>query len=346
MGPCGVRPGEQVKRQIMPAGAGPLLRRYPRFSSRNVDEVQALMHGDGLGFDVHPRDARSLDLVSRGVLLPGSWIGYIRYGAPGVVWTPPGCQQPDSFWALFPIHGHSEIMTKTGGYECSPTRSAVYPSGLRHRSGENAERITFNVSAATLIRHLEALLGETPRQSLQFTPELDLETAYGRRLRRHVGNVISDFDEAGPEGVRPTMASMYEQLILTEMLLSQPNTFTAALHRLENHVATGDVKRAIDFIEAHLQLPITLADIAGAAGVPGRTLLEHFKHHCGRSPMRYLKTARLARVRDALKRADRDSGTAVTQIATEWGFSHLGRFAVEYRAQFGESPSETLRRRS
>ena len=28
----------------------------------------------------------------------------------------------------------------------------------------------------------------------------------------------------------------------------------------------------------------------------------------------------------------------------KWGFCHLGRFAVEYRRRFGESPSQTLRR--
>ena len=38
---------------------------------------------------------------------------------------------------------------------------------------------------------------------------------------------------------------------------------------------------------------------------------------------------------------DPASGT-VTRIATESGFSHLGRFSVTYRAYFGESPSETL----
>ena len=93
---------------------------------------------------------------------------------------------------------------------------------------------------------------------------------------------------------------MYEQLIVTGLLLGQPNNYTAALQRLENKVAPGDVKRAIDFIEAHLHLPISLADIARASGVPGRTLLEHFKDHRSVSPMRYLRDARLARVRDAL----------------------------------------------
>ncbi|MED8017168.1 hypothetical protein, partial [Pseudomonas aeruginosa] len=30
----------------------------------------------------------------------------------------------------------------------------------------------------------------------------------------------------------------------------------------------------------------------------------------------------------------------------DFGFAHLGRFAEQYRRQFGELPSETLRRRA
>jgi transcriptional regulator GlxA family with amidase domain len=36
----------------------------------------------------------------------------------------------------------------------------------------------------------------------------------------------------------------------------------------------------------------------------------------------------------------------VTQIATDHGFWELGRFSVNYRAIFGEVPSETLHRPS
>jgi AraC-like DNA-binding protein len=35
----------------------------------------------------------------------------------------------------------------------------------------------------------------------------------------------------------------------------------------------------------------------------------------------------------------------LTELAMEFGFFHLGRFSEQYRKQFGELPSETLKRR-
>jgi AraC-like DNA-binding protein len=54
---------------------------------------------------------------------------------------------------------------------------------------------------------------------------------------------------------------------------------------------------------------------------------------------------RLSQARRSLLSADGKSAT-VTEIATSFGFVELGRFSVEYRKAFGESPSQTLQRTS
>jgi transcriptional regulator GlxA family with amidase domain len=60
-------------------------------------------------------------------------------------------------------------------------------------------------------------------------------------------------------------------------------------------------------------------------------------------PIRYLTLHRMHQVRYALLSADA-SNTTVTRVAMAHGFSELGRFSVEYRSFFYESPSETLSR--
>lgn len=99
----------------------------------------------------------------------------------------------------------------------------------------------------------------------------------------------------------------------------------------------------MDYIEANLAAPIGFADIAAASGIPGRTLSQHFRRFHDTTPMRWLRDARLDKVHEALRRAE--PAESILQIAGNWGFGHMGRFAAAYRKRFGESPAETLRRR-
>ena len=103
-----------------------------------------------------------------------------------------------------------------------------------------------------------------------------------------------------------------------------------------------DLQRAAQFIGAHLDDSLTIGEVAAAAGVAGRTLHKHFHDEHGTTPMRYVRDCRFAQVRQALLQAG--SQDNVTTIAVQWGFCHLGRFSVEYRKRYGETPSETLRR--
>lgn len=99
--------------------------------------------------------------------------------------------------------------------------------------------------------------------------------------------------------------------------------------------------RCIELIENQdlQQLPdFVLSD---ACGVSERTLQYAIQERFGMTPHQFIKAMRLAKARLALRRADHDKDT-VGNIATQFGFWHLGRFAAEYRRAFGELPSKTL----
>ncbi len=87
---------------------------------------------------------------------------------------------------------------------------------------------------------------------------------------------------------------------------------------------------------------IRVADLARAAGVSVRTVYRASARQLGGPPMARLRLSRLRQVRRQLLAGA--PGETVTSAATDNGFFHLGRFSASYRQQFGESPSETLRR--
>jgi AraC-like DNA-binding protein len=103
------------------------------------------------------------------------------------------------------------------------------------------------------------------------------------------------------------------------------------------------VGRFEEFLASNPDQPLYLTEICAAIGVAERTLRASCETHLGMGPIRFLTLRRMHLTRRALLRAD-PSASTVTGIVTDHGFWELGRFSVAYRALFGESPSETLRR--
>jgi AraC family transcriptional regulator, ethanolamine operon transcriptional activator len=87
--------------------------------------------------------------------------------------------------------------------------------------------------------------------------------------------------------------------------------------------------------------PVTVRDLCSNTGVALRTLNRAFRERFGIGPKAYLMRRRLSSVRTELLRTPAD--TLVADVANRWGFWHMGQFARDYKATFGELPSETLR---
>jgi transcriptional regulator GlxA family with amidase domain len=93
---------------------------------------------------------------------------------------------------------------------------------------------------------------------------------------------------------------------------------------------------------ANLAKSNDVAALRKIATVNQRTLARAFHAIRAITPSRYLYLLRLSQARQLLSKETR--AQTVTQVAMKVGFRELGRFAIDYRTEFGESPSETLRR--
>jgi AraC-like DNA-binding protein len=328
----------------MQLGTAPLLEQLRIFHSRNVEETGAFLRAKDYRFDIARREARQLDARLNGVYMPDVYMGYVQYGGASVTLSPSPTRTDT--WIHLPLRGQLEADIGRESIVCNPKLATIIsPTREKCRlvSETDSSRIQLCLSSAGLTGQLAALLGELPTRPLDFVPTIDLTTGYGRSMGRYVLMAVADLEQTGSVLWSPTTMATFEQFIMTALLLSHPHSYSDALRRLERPIAPRDVRRAIDYIEAHLDQPITVADLVKATGVAGRTLFMHFRDFKGISPMRYLRDARLRRARQALLRADAEVN--VTEIAMSAGFTHMGRFAMAYRRRFGESPSQTFKRR-
>src|SRR5689334_1719471 len=104
------------------------------------------------------------------------------------------------------------------------------------------------------------------------------------------------------------------------------------------------VRRALDFMHGALERDIGIAELAAAAGLSARALQRQFKTFLGKSPHEALRDLRFDAARRQLLLGR--PGTRVMDIASACGFPHFGRFSIEYRRRYTETPSQTLKRQA
>jgi AraC-like DNA-binding protein len=141
---------------------------------------------------------------------------------------------------------------------------------------------------------------------------------------------------------RPEVARALEQALVDAMVRCLTES-TPVETGAGSHHHSRVIGRFEDLLAANAGKPMYLAEICAAIGVSERTLRVCCQQHLGMGPVRYLWLRRMHFARRALFLGAPETST-VTDIATEFGFWELGRFSVEYRALFGESPSASLRR--
>lgn len=140
----------------------------------------------------------------------------------------------------------------------------------------------------------------------------------------------------------PLVATDVERLMIDLLIAGQPWQVPGDAAARGPAIAPSCVRRAEAYMQANAAQPLRLGDIAAAAGVPVRTLLDGFQRFRGHSPMQRLRELRLDLAHAQLRRPGEE--TSVAGVALDCGFAHFGRFSEAYRQRFGQSPSATLKR--
>jgi AraC-like DNA-binding protein len=213
--------------------------------------------------------------------------------------------------------------------------SPTLPTKMHWRDG--CEKIIVLIRRRAVEDHARALgLGRGDR--VEFAPGVDLHGAFGRALARHVGMMVATAEEPEP-------ATVAYQTSLRDGLLSLlfAHIETGAEGGPPRGVNARAVRRAEAFIAARADGVIAMTDVAREAGVCLRSLQESFKRSRGMTLSEWVQRTRLERFRAAL--LDPGAPETVSEIALSAGLGHFGRAAAAYRATYGETPGQTLKRR-
>jgi AraC-like DNA-binding protein len=177
-----------------------------------------------------------------------------------------------------------------------------------------------------------------PQQGSTFTP-----TPLAMTKLQQLHSAAGAFAEEAPAVLgHPEAACGLEQALIDAVLDclgdGEVGEDKASLRR---HAAI--MRRFRRTVEAHSDEPLYIAELCREIGTSSRTLHVVCQEHLGMGPKRYLLLRGMHMVRRALSDSN-PADTTVTDVATRYGFWQFGRFAVEYKAVFGESPSATLAR--
>jgi AraC-like DNA-binding protein len=203
-------------------------------------------------------------------------------------------------------------------------------------------QLAMKIDKQGLEREMSKLLGRSLSGAIDFDLGIDLNRPSVLRFVRALHFLRDELQNDGL-ATTPLGLAQLESLVLTSLLLGQPSNYSEELHGDDRAVHSRAVRVVTQMMEAEPASERSLGDYAAAAGISARAMQDGFRRHLGTTPMAYLREIRLQSARTELERSDPET-TTVAHVLGRWGFLQPGRAAGQYRARFGELPSETLRR--
>ncbi|MFC3608613.1 AraC family transcriptional regulator [Stutzerimonas tarimensis] len=317
------------------------LCREPVFTSRCRAESHQLLARELVEHDLSWRQG-AVDTAFFRAAIGRCDLFVLRYGAEVEVRP-----QPFNDFVLMqlPLRGSASLLCDGVALEARPGQLSVlaprHEARLVWRRG--CEQLLVKVPRSLLQPARARLLDEGALTAdVDLPPLFQLEGRQGARGLRLLGELLDQLPGTGDEE-NPLWRRHLEESLSMFLLTHQP-----AMPRVgkgpvvSRSLAERQLRRQVDKVETVIQAQLTAAvslrELAAACGMSVRSLSNLCQRCHGQSPMERLRNLRLDAARERLL-ASRD--LSVTEVALDYGFTHLGRFAGYYRERFGELPRET-----
>ncbi|MEO5597609.1 MAG: AraC family transcriptional regulator [Novosphingobium sp.] len=184
---------------------------------------------------------------------------------------------------------------------------------------------------------LPAYLDQIFLEHFQDLPDASLFPGMIRNnwLTELADRIRNEIAEGGPGGSL-LVESLTVAFVVTLARLMSGSRDRQVEIRKSDRIAHPHVKRAIEFIHAHLCEDINLPALAAAAGCNVERLKHSFKDHVGEPPYRYLLRMRIEKARSLLSTSVHD----ISKVAFMCGFNDQAHFTTAFARIVGTTPAK------
>ena len=302
----------------------------------DLDEAVETMRAAFGDVELRPDESGRVDLMLHAVSTPelaatrwsldGVGGGTVRHGHPEAPMLLTGVR----------LGGELRMWSRRDDLDCR--RPFLYPDSVETRV-ERPEEATLAVARSAVDAYARAATG-IDDATVRFTGTAPVDRGADALWRDTVARAMRNLD-ALHDGPGDALArATLTDFVITRLLAVFPNS-TSGLADGSDRGRSAGLRRAVAHIDDHLHEPLTIADIARAAGLTPRGLQAAFRRELDLTPLGYVRDGRLAAAHAELRRAD-PGATTVAAVAARWGFADPAYFGRLYRRTYGVPPRHTL----
>jgi AraC family transcriptional regulator len=243
----------------------------------------------------------------------------------------------DDHLLIFHLNGPVAVSRKLGR---SHTRRVVPPGGLFLMPGGLDFRVQLESDLSTLHLYLrKALIEEVAAESggaanVELTPRLGDHDALLERLALGIREALDSDDMASRVYVEHLSYAIAAQL-----LRKHSSGAASMVEEAVGVLSKARLAQVTDYIEANLDEPLTLTELAAVSGLSPSHFARRFKAATGLPPHQYLIATRVKRAKRLLSAPSQ----AIADIAYACGFTHQEHMTRIFRRETGMTPAKYRR---
>lgn len=322
-----------------------LFLNHVRLKTRNPEHAKASVEQVFFRHSLRTSSRGLVNFTHRSASLSSLSFNLIRYGADVEVTTDD--VNRSHYVMVVPLSGKAEVKNhdQMSALSCGHFVMLDPMTSFRFDMLADHSHLAIGIPKDRLSAQMGRLVPRLAANRMELSRSPYAVNEDGRSLFDFLAYICNELDSPRTLTCQNWVSGAMEESFLTLLVSSLFGGKDLQDARIGEAIAPFYIRKAENFIAANLTEEITIDDILHVAGVPERTLYHSFRKYRGVSPAIWLKCQRLRQARLDLLRGV-ELGLTVTEVAHRYQMPHVGRFARAYFQEFGEFPSDTLKKQT